>query len=261
VKRTPIISLGAGVQSSVLLLMAARGDLEGHGFEAPALAVFADTQQEPPAVYEWLAFLRMQAYTSGVELAQTTAGDLFEAAISGSFNPIPMYRRNDDGTVSVGRRQCTYQFKSRPLRALLRRRGFGPGNPVETWMGITVDEAERMKPSGKQWAENRWPLIELGMTRGACKRWLHDHGYPEPPKSSCTFCPYKSARDFARMREEDPESFEAACRMDEAMRYTPEGAEQFVLRTCVPLRELRTAEDEGQLGLELMDECEGGCFV
>ena len=46
-----LISLGAGVQSSVMALMAARGELE------PKVdgAIFADTGAEPDDVMDWLA--------------------------------------------------------------------------------------------------------------------------------------------------------------------------------------------------------------
>lgn len=46
-----VLSLGAGVQSSTLYLMACAGEF---GEESPTVAIFADTQWEPPAVYEWL---------------------------------------------------------------------------------------------------------------------------------------------------------------------------------------------------------------
>lgn len=51
-----ILSLGAGVQSSTVLLMAARGELE---YEIDG-AIFSDTQWEPKVVYDWLAFLEEQ---------------------------------------------------------------------------------------------------------------------------------------------------------------------------------------------------------
>jgi 3'-phosphoadenosine 5'-phosphosulfate sulfotransferase (PAPS reductase)/FAD synthetase len=44
-----VLSLGAGVQSTTLALMAARGEIE-----APDCAIFADTGWEPRAVYEHL---------------------------------------------------------------------------------------------------------------------------------------------------------------------------------------------------------------
>lgn len=42
-----IISLGAGVQSSTLALMAAAGEIA----PMPVAAIFADTQDEPASVY------------------------------------------------------------------------------------------------------------------------------------------------------------------------------------------------------------------
>ena len=48
-----IISLGAGVQSSVMALMAAKGEIT----PMPDCAIFADTGWEPKRVYEWLDWL------------------------------------------------------------------------------------------------------------------------------------------------------------------------------------------------------------
>lgn len=45
-----ILSLGAGVQSSTLALMAAAGEIT----PMPQAAIFADTQAEPASVYKWL---------------------------------------------------------------------------------------------------------------------------------------------------------------------------------------------------------------
>lgn len=44
------LSLGAGVQSSTLALMAAAGEVT----PMPDGAIFADTQAEPASVYRWL---------------------------------------------------------------------------------------------------------------------------------------------------------------------------------------------------------------
>ena len=49
-----VLSLGAGVQSSTLALMAAHGEIE----PMPDCAIFADTGDEPKDVYEWLKWLR-----------------------------------------------------------------------------------------------------------------------------------------------------------------------------------------------------------
>ena len=49
-----VISLGGGVQSSVMALMAN----EGAFHRIPDCAIFADTRWEPPSIYEHLASLR-----------------------------------------------------------------------------------------------------------------------------------------------------------------------------------------------------------
>ena len=51
-----IISLGAGVQSSTMALMAAHGEIG----PMPDCAIFADTGDEPKKVYEWLDWLEKQ---------------------------------------------------------------------------------------------------------------------------------------------------------------------------------------------------------
>ena len=49
-KKLVVLSLGAGVQSSVMALMAAKGQIT----PMPDYAIFADTQAEPDHLYSWL---------------------------------------------------------------------------------------------------------------------------------------------------------------------------------------------------------------
>ena len=51
---SPGVSLGGGVQSSVMALMASQGAFD----RLPDCAIFADTRWEPPSIYEHLAWLR-----------------------------------------------------------------------------------------------------------------------------------------------------------------------------------------------------------
>jgi hypothetical protein len=253
--RTPVISLGAGVQSSAMLLMAA----EGRFGVVPELAIFSDTLHEPAAVYEHLDWLEAQV-RGRIEIVRVSAGDLLAVAQGRKFNPIPLYLRNPDGTSSIGRRQCTKEFKLYPIRHELRRRGL---DPVEMWVGISLDESLRMKPSGLKWIENRWPLVEHRISRRECLSWFEAR-YPgrSLAKSACVFCPYKRDRDWSEMREQDPESFARAVAADEAMRDAGDGREQFVSSSLVPLLEVRTPEDDGQSTIfDFMDECEGMCGV
>lgn len=271
-----VISLGAGVQSSVLYAMAAEEQLG----PLPNYAIFADTQQEPPWVYENLERLRAR-YGQRIPIRVATAGNLGEAvrlgvnSTGGRFAAVPFWMRSQ-GRDTPGRRQCTREYKidvvKRTIRELLglrpRQRAAGRFQ-VEEWLGISTDEAHRVKPSRYDWIRTRWPLIEQRMSRHSCLVWWREHipEWSEPRKSACVFCPYRTAAEYARWREEHPQLFEEACRWDELIRSTGTrmNNQQYVTRRLHPLRELPPLEDllgtdDAQLDL-FGNECEGMCGV
>ena len=172
--------------------------------------------------------------------------------------------------VGIGmiRRQCTSDYKIVPIRRKVRellgiagRRS--PSSPVaEQWIGISLDEAARMKPSAEEWQLNRWPLVEMGLTRHDCLRWLERHDYPLPPKSACIGCPFHSDDHWRRMRDHDPEAWTDAVAVDHVIRsgFRNIRAKVYLHRSARPLDEadLSTDADRGQLDL-WPNECEGMC--
>ena len=257
-----VLSLGAGVQSSTLALMAARGEIE-----TPALALFADTGWEPRAVYTWLDWLETQL---PFPVVRVTAGNLRADALAGAtgetkrFVKLPSFTEN--GGICV--RQCTADYKIRPIQRACREMGATRTNPVETWIGISLDEIYRMKPSRVRYMVSRWPLIERRMNRADCLAWMRKHGYPQPPKSSCIGCPFHNDSLWRSMKLNSPEEFEDACHVDEVMRHggaraaVPLRNRQFLHRSLRPLREVdfRNLEDLGQENL-FINECEGVCGI
>lgn len=181
-------------------------------------------------------------------------------------------RRTATETVSIGmiRRQCTTDYKIVPIRrkvreltGLTRRRS--PDHPVvEQWIGISLDEIIRMKPSREAWQLNRWPLIERRMSRRDCLAWLRRHGYPEPPKSACIGCPFHDDNRWRAIRDDDPAAWADAVGVDQAIRTGLRGIRGAVYlhRSAVPLDQvdLSTAAEHGQLDL-FGNECEGLCGV
>jgi hypothetical protein len=267
VTRAAVLNLGAGVQSSVLLLMACSGELEERGWTRPEVAVFADTQDEPADVMEWLPLLRMEAYRAGIPLVEGTAGDLRQDvmdAASGArkraSNP-PVFVRDAKGGKQMIPRGCTRDYKIRVIRGELRRLGYGEKRPVVSYLGLTTDEVQRMKPSDVAWQTIDWPLIHMGMSRHDCELWLERHGYPPAPKSACRMCPMRSNAGWRKMKEERPEDFAKAVEVDRAIRTGLPGlkGEAFLHDSLTPLElvDFRNAEDHGQLQL-----CEtSGCFT
>jgi len=132
------------VQSSALALMAA----EGRFGASPELAVFADTGWEPSAVYAQLDWLTERL---PYPVERVSAGNIRDDARSGGgrsrgrFASMPMHLLNRDGTKGQLRRQCTKEYKLAPIRRRLRALGL---NHVEMWLGISLDEWQRMKAVG-----------------------------------------------------------------------------------------------------------------
>jgi hypothetical protein len=264
-----VLSLGAGVQSTTLALMAAHGEIG----PMPDCAIFADTGWEPKAVYEHLAWL-MSPNVLPFTVHMVSDGNIRDGLVRGAqgerWASIPAFTRSASGKVGMIRRQCTKELKivriRRKVRELVGIAGKrSPSHPVvEQWIGISFDEIVRMKMSMEPWQVNRFPLVEMGMTRRNCLHWLERNGYPAPPKSSCIGCPYHSNTLWRQMREEDQEAWDDAVAIDRLIRtgFRNLRDEVFLHRSCVPLDEadLDTLADKGQLDL-FADECDGMCGV
>lgn len=254
-----VLSLGAGVQSSTLLLMAVHGELQIDR------AIFADTQWEPKEVYDWLGGLVLAAGAVGIPVETVTAGNLREDALAASrrFASMPLHVLNTDGSPGMIRLQCTKEYKISPIQRRLRELGVTRKQPATMLIGISLDEALRMKPSRVQYVQHEYPLIERRMTRLDCLRWLSDHGYPQAPKSACIGCPFMDNARWRNMRDHHPVEWADAVDFDAAVRrMTRIDGDVFLHRSLVPLPmvDLRTEQDRGQLDLFDQD-CDGMCGV
>lgn len=267
-----IISLGAGVQSSTMSLMAACGEIT----PMPKCAIFADTQAEPASVYRWLDWLEKQL---PFPVIRATAGDLSKECIrimkkrdaSSTYAKIliPAYLRgignHGDGILP---RFCTRDFKiyvvrREALKLMRQERAIS----VIQWIGISWDEALRMKPSQHRKIENRWPLIENKITRQKCLAWMSGRGHPKPPRSACVYCPFHSDAEWRNLKSNEPEEFSKAVDFELALQSAQSQSTKitgmpFLHRSLVPLSEVdfSTEEERGQLSL-FNNECEGMCGV
>lgn len=239
-----------------MALMAKHGEIT----PMPKAAIFADTQAEPKSVYDWLAWLETQL---SFPVYRVTRGDLAEKALRLTGTEIPFFTANPDGSQGKVLRSCTRDFKVTPLLRAEKTMG----TSIVTWLGISLDEASRMKPSQKPWVVHRWPLIELRMRRSDCLLWMEEHGYPRPPRSACVFCPYHNDSEWRRLRDEEPAEFQRAVEFERKLQAVRATSEKFrgvpyLHRSLVPLDQvdLSTAEERGQLNM-FQNECEGMCGV
>ena len=277
------LSLGAGVQSSVLALLLSRSHprLIDLGYPKPDVAVFADTGWEPDYVYQHLDWLEEQLQ---YPLIRVSEGDLKTnikkgRTVSGhNFVDVPLFTVNGDGKKGMLRRQCTTHYKIKPIYRLVRERAGGQrGRPfpknthAEMWIGISLDEVGRMKPSRERWVEHRWPLVDIGMTRQDCVEWFNSE-YPgrHLPRSACVICPYRSDEHWLELKQSEPDSYEEAVHFDRWLRHSTKNPVRKLLHGRPYLHAARRPldsvideqETEGGKGINHFEnECEGLCGV
>ena len=154
----------------------------------------------------------------------------------------------------------------RELLGLRPRQRVPAGTTVELWLGISTDEAIRMKPSRDRWITNRYPLIEVGMSRRDCADWWAAR-YDRPlERSACVACPFQSRQRWVETKRRWPELFAEAVGIDARMRGGLAFAKEPYLHSLrMPLAEA-VALDEEALGADGLrdgfgNECEGHCGV
>lgn len=272
-----IISLGAGVQSSTMALMAAHGEIT----PMPDCAIFADTGAEPNSVYEWLDWLetKLPFPLHRVQKGNLSVDELrvVRSRKSGKLylkQSIPAFVLSPEGKKGLLGRKCTSDYKIIPIQQLVRkltginRQGKGVVGAVMS-IGISTDEAHRMKPSRVDYIENTWPLIDAKMSRADCLQWMRDKGYPEPPRSACRFCPFHSDEEWLRLKTDEPEEFalvetfekelQAAARSQEVLKGIP-----FLHDSMRPIGEIDFSAKETESHKQISmfgNECEGMCGV
>ena len=160
--RHRVLNLGAGLQSSVLLLMLVRGELP----DPPDVAVFADTGWEPRSVYDHLRWLtsevRRVSQITGIQvrMVRLNDGDIRKDALRaqvgggagdvGRWGSMPFYIKSvlrdrdvtggplfadnaeivpvfDSEDVGMIRRQCTGEYKIEPIRRWINTKLLGLG--------------------------------------------------------------------------------------------------------------------------------------
>lgn len=260
-----VLNLGAGLQSSTLYLLEKRlgngGDLH---FD---VAIFADTQAEPKSVYrhvEWLMSL------GGPPIWVRTRGSLEQHLMVGQnskghrFASIPCYTNTNhevrltelaepdkEGQV---RRQCTAEYKIEVIEKTIRREllGLKPRQHmpkdvlVHQYYGISTDEVRRMGRIRERWSSVPWtrphfPLIDRGWSRRGCAEWLKDKVPHKTPRSACVFCPFRSDHEWAMLKDDEPEEWERAVKVDRALRQPGNVVNRnmnkslYLHRSCIPL--------------------------
>jgi hypothetical protein len=277
-----VLSLGLGVQSTALYYMSSLGELPRLDY-----AIFADLGKEKKKTYEYLEYLlAWERENNGIPIIVLKEKNLYQDLINGGnesghgFASIPAYTRSKDNKVGMLRRQCTREYKiacvDKEIRRLYGAKPYQRLPLTEVWKGISLDEIERISIPYEAWKSLIHPFCGYGselhrnafkldygknMTRAQISDWYQAHEIPEPPKSSCVFCPYQSEKAWYDMKTNEPQDFMAAIEVDAAIRNrTKEGIKNpiFLHESCQPLEAVSFKDQENDLW---KGECSGNCHL
>jgi hypothetical protein len=259
-----IFSCGGGVQSTACLVLAAQGHIPYQTF---IFANVGDKAEDPRTLAYVRDVLKPYAAANGIRWVDIqrqrrdgTAVDLFED-LHRPVRAINIPVRMSNG--APGNRNCTVEFKIKPIAKWIKANA--PGCILGK--GISTDEPHRATPSRESDGySSAYPLIELGMSRFDCLRLVAEAGLPQPPKSSCWFCPYKTTDQWVTMRQERPALFDQVVALERHLNSKRQAiGKDFVFISGVGARKLISIDQAvpEQLGLfpEWIDEqdgCESG---
>lgn len=263
-----ILSLGGGVQSSTMALMAAKGEIK----PMPSAAIFADTQDEPKAVYEWIEWLKKQlpfpvhVVTKGrLSEKSTTVRTSKKTGLTYTKPQLPVFTKYQDREKGgMMPRHCSPDMKISPIHSFSKKLA-GRGNKIITWIGISTDEPDRMKDSRDDRIIHRYPLIEQNISRLQCLEWMRLNNFPKPPRSACIYCPYHSDDEWIRIRSESEDEWQFAVafekRLQSAISKCPRlESVPFLHSSRVPLDEVKFNPNGGN-SFRNQSPCQGICGV
>lgn len=263
------------MQSTVMCLMAEQGAFPNR----PDYAVFADTGWEPQSVYDTVDWLENQV---SFPILRTSNGrnlrDDVRAGVNARGRPwmtLPVYLQDKDGKeTGINWRQCTQDYKIAPIQAkvreilgMKRREVISHDTAVEMWLGITTDEATRVKQSRNWWITHKFPLIDdMPMSREDCKEWFAVR-YPnrELGRSACIGCPFRSSTSWADVMQKEPDLFQEAVDIDASLRTSQHNAGHmfrklaFLHHRRIPLAEAVALDVDKRESDPFNNECEGHC--
>jgi hypothetical protein len=214
------ISYGGGVQSTALLVLAARGEID---FRTFLFANVGDDSENPATLTYVREVAVPYAARAGLEIQELmrhrrdgsteTLMDRLNRPNSRSI-PIPVRMANG----APGRRNCTADFKIKVIGRWLREHGATAQKPASVGIGISLDEIHRANRRHRAAYEQiEYPLLDLGLRREDCAKIITDADLPVPPKSSCFFCPFQTVGSWRQQRLEDPELFAKSVRLEKVI--------------------------------------------
>lgn len=258
-----ILSCGAGMQSTALALMScenAASNIPVHPL-VPVYdsVIFCDLGYEPPWVYRQVEFIKKACESCGIPFKILNTG-LYDHYLK-NFGErrtcsIPFW--SIDPNKKKGRmiRNCTLDFKINAIHKYVRYEllGYKKYQHIKSedigahvmHIGYSAEEKQRVAASKNPMFINRFPLVEMGLTRADNYKYILEVWGLRTKASACCICPFHRNYFFEYLKNNCSDSYEAVVRLDhllaEKQPMTKINSKLFISRSRKRITELRSAD-------------------
>lgn len=237
-----ILSCGAGMQSTALALMSCANKLilEGKDKEnrftyIPEIPVydvvlFCNLGLEPTWVINQVHFIEEACKLADISF-YIIESPLYDDYMNnfGKKRVVSIPFWSVDGNEKKGKmmRNCTLDYKIALMQNFVRWNllGYKKGQRTrpedlkahEMHLGFSAEEKHRCKKNPHKMFENKFPLVEMGLTRADNYAYIKDVWGLDTKASACCFCPFHTNYFFSYIKENDTKNYKKTVAFDQML--------------------------------------------
>ena len=232
-----ILSCGAGQQSTALALMSCENALYGQD-RHPSVPVydavlFCDLGGERKWVYEQVDFIAARCKEAGIPFYVLKDKNLKEDYMNNygiaRVCTIPFWSIDENGKKGKMTRHCTIDYKIVQMQNFVRWNllGYRKGERTRTediqahemHIGFTYEEQQRIFNSRHKLFVNKFPMVEMGITRADNYAYVKEFWGLETKASACLFCPFHTNYFFAECKSSCRQDYNTILAFDEKLEH------------------------------------------
>ena len=229
-----ILSCGAGQQSTALALMSCDNTI--HPGKFPLVPVydavlFCDLGGEREWVYRQVDFLKMQCEKHGIPFyilnGKNLKEDYMENYGVNRVTTIPFWSIDENGKKAKMTRHCTIDYKIIQMQNFVRWEllGYKKGQRTkpediqahEMHIGFTHEEQQRIFDSKHKLFINKFPMVDMGLTRADNYAYVRETWKLETKGSACLFCPFHTNYFFVECKKNCMKDYRTILNFDEKL--------------------------------------------
>ena len=221
------------MQSTALALMSCENKTKGITHkEVPIYdaIIFCDLGSEPRWVYDQVYFIRCACEDASIPffvLETNLHSDYIKNFGKSRVVSIPFWSLDIDGKKGKMMRNCTIDYKINAIQKFVRTEflGYRKGQRTkvedmkahEMHLGFSIEEQRRCKENSHKMFVNKFPLVDMGLTRQDNYAYILDVWGLETKASACTFCPFHTNYYYKYLKNNYPEEYQTVLEFDEML--------------------------------------------